>query len=124
MAEGRRNIDIGFVVIHNDPSGRPYVRTLENGDVVADPLIALNAYDLPADVSLRFAFWDYDAQQLPTRFSHQVSEEEGASFFKRMHDRMQAWNAEGGSAALRQLREKDEEIARLRARIPSTGAND
>lgn len=122
MADGIRNIDVGFIVIRKDPeTGRPFTTTLPDGTVVESPLIALNAYNLPADSKLRFAFWDFDNSQLPTRYSGQVSDEEHQTFFQVMHDRMQAWAGEGGPTRLATERAKDEEIARLRAQVAKQG---
>lgn len=124
MADGKRNIDIGFVVIRKDPeTGRPYTTTLPDGSVIETPLIALNAYNLPDDVKLRFAFWDFDNSQLPTRYSAPVTGEEHETFFAAMHSRMQEWLRDGGPARLAEIKEKDDQIAMLQAQVRRNGQN-
>lgn len=118
-----RNLDVGFIVIRNDPeTGKPYTTVLPDGKVIESPLIALNAYNLPEGTKLRFSFWDFDNSQLPTRYSAPVTDEEHQTFFQAMHDRMQAWAREGGPSQLADQRAKDDEIARLRAELAKSKA--
>lgn len=122
MANKTREIDVGFIVIRNNPeTGRPYTTLLPDGRVIETPLIALNAYNLPDDVKLRFAFWDFDNSQLPTRYSAPVTGEEHDAFFGAMHARMQEWLREGGPARLAEMKQKDDQIAMLQARARTNG---
>lgn len=97
----KRPINLGCIVIRKDENGKPYTRTLPDGRVIEAPLIQLHHWDLPGDVKLNFALWDYDNEQLPTQFSDFTSQEDGQAFFQKAHDMMQQIAREGGIQALR-----------------------
>lgn len=101
MADGKRNIDVGFIKSGED--------------------MHLAIYDMPDDVRIRFSFWDYDAEKLIPLTPPGTGQDEIETFFKSMHDRMQRWNADGGMESLRRERIQAERIRELEAQIAAGG---
>jgi hypothetical protein len=89
--DGRRLIDLAFI---------------RSGDTVE--LIVSN---MPDNVMIRHAYWDYDAQKISAMSNPPMSEEEHASFIAASIERVQGWDSNGGMSALKD-RERIQELER------------
>ena len=128
-----KNIDIALIVRMNDENGNPYMRTLEDGKKVPDPMIFTQNYGDTDGVRIRVSLWDLDKENLypllpESRPNVSTShEEEFEEFFLQQHSRMQDLVSQGviqsrqKSHSDRQRIEELEHIVRKNGRdkIPS-----
>jgi len=92
--DGLRRIDLAFV---------------RSGDVVE--LLVLGA---PADVRIRHAYWDYDAQKISGMYNGETSPQEQDTFIAKAIEAVQGWDSNGGMQRLkdqRRIRELEEQVA-------------
>jgi hypothetical protein len=82
--DGVRRIDLAFV---------------RSGDVVE--LIVMGA---PADVVVRHAYWDYDAQNISGMYNRDIGADEQQTFIAKAIEVVQGWDANGGMQRLKDMR--------------------
>jgi hypothetical protein len=90
------------------------LRRIDLAFIRSGTTVELLVLDAPADIRIRHAYWDYDAQSISGMYNGETSAEEQDTFIAKAIDAVQGWDSNGGMQRLkdqRRIRELEEQLA-------------